>query len=93
MWAGPGSMNTSVEAHQIITNRSTALSSRKRLMSSRIVFSIDRLSIDAWTLPASMFLTYERSNAAAIGRTSRSTSEICSMCLPASSTPARWAAT
>ena len=71
MCAGPGSMNTSVDAHQIITTRSTCFSSRKRLMSSRIASSIERLSIDGSTLSASMFLTYERSNAAAIGRTSR----------------------
>ena len=75
-------MNISVEAHQIITTRSTCFSSRKRLMSARIASSIARLSTDACTLPASMFLTYVRSNAAAIGRTSRRASEICSMCLP-----------
>ena len=43
MWAGPGSMKISVEAHQIMTTRSTCLSSRKRLMSSRIASSIVRL--------------------------------------------------
>ena len=47
----------SVEAHQIITIRSTRFSSRKRLMSARIASSIERLSTDAWTLGASMFLT------------------------------------
>ena len=93
MWAGPGSMNTSVDAHQIITTRSTCFSSRKRLMSSRIASSIERLSTEGRTLSASMFLTYVRSKAAAIGRTSRRASEICSTCRPASSTPARWAAT
>ena len=40
-------MKISVEAHQIITTRSTCFSSRKRLMSSRIASSIDRLSTDA----------------------------------------------
>ena len=40
-------MNTSVEAHQIITTRSTRFSSRKRLMSARIASSIARLSTDA----------------------------------------------
>ena len=86
-------MKISVDAHQIITTRSTCFSSRKRLMSSRIASSIARLPIAPLTLSASMFLTYVRSNAAGIGRTSRSASEICSTCLPASSTPARWAAT
>ena len=62
-------------------------------MSSRIASSIDRFGIRPLTLSASMFLTYVRSNAAAIGRTSRSASEIASMWRPASSTPARWAAT
>ena len=50
-------MNTSVEAHQIITTRSICFSSRNRLMSPRIASSIARLSTDPITLPASMFLT------------------------------------
>ena len=58
-------------------------------MSSRIASSIARLLTEPRTLSASMFLTYRRSKAAGIGRTSRRASEICSTCLPASSTPAR----
>ena len=45
MCAGPGSMKISVDAAQSITSRSTCFSSRKRLMSSRIALSIERLSI------------------------------------------------
>jgi hypothetical protein len=58
-------------------------------MSSRIASSIARLPMLPLMLSASMFLTYVRSKAAGIGRTARSASEICSTCLPASSTPAR----
>ena len=57
MCAGPGSRNTSVDAHQIITTRSTCLSSRKRLMSSRMALSIERLSTVGSTLSASRFFT------------------------------------
>ena len=67
--------------------------SRNVLMSSRIDSSIARLEILPLVLSASMFLTYERSNAAGIGRMSRRASATCSMCLPPSSTPARVAAT
>ena len=52
-------------------------------MSSRIASSIARLSIVPIVLSASSRLTYARSNAACIGRTSRSASEMPSMCLPA----------
>ena len=93
MCAGPGSMKISVLAHQIITTRSTRLSSRNRLMSSRIALSMLRLLIVCIVLSASMRLTYSRSNAAGIGLTSRSASLTASMCLPPSSTPARVAAT
>ena len=55
--AGPGSMKISVDAHQIITTRSTCLSSRKRLMSSRIASSIARFDTLPLVLSASMFLT------------------------------------
>ena len=57
MCAGPGSMKISVDAAQSITTRSTCFSSRKRLMSSRIAFSIVRLSTVPITLSASMRLT------------------------------------
>ena len=69
MCAGPGSMKISVLAHHIITTRSTCFSSRKRLMSSRIALSIERLLIVCIVLSASMRFTYSRSNAAGIGRT------------------------
>ncbi len=86
-------MKISVLAAQIITTRSHCFSSRKRLMSSRIALSIARLLTVPMVLSASMRFTYSRSKAAFIGRTSRSASLICSMCLPPSSTPARVAAT
>jgi len=86
-------MNFSVEAHQIITMRSTFFSSRKRWMSSRIAFSIARLLMVPMVLSALMFFTYSRSNAAFIGRIARNVSEIASMWRGPSSTPARWAAT
>ena len=50
-------------------------------------------SVAAFVLSASMFFTYVRSNAAFIGRMSRSASAMPSMCLPDSRTPALVAAT
>ena len=83
MCAGPGSMKISVLAHQIITSRSTCFSSRNRLMSSRIASSIARLLMSPLVCSPSRLRAYLRSNAALIGRMSRSVSEIASMCLPA----------
>jgi hypothetical protein len=90
--AGPGSMKISVLAHQIMTTRSTFFSSRNALMSARIAFSMSRL-LPGFTCSPVRLRAYLRSNAAFIGRMSRSTSLMASMCLPCSSTPAREAAT
>ena len=93
MCAGPGSMKISVLAHQIITTPLHHLLLAESLDVSRIAFSMLRLLTVCIVLSASMRLTYSRSNAAGIGRTSRRASLDASMCLPPSSTPARVAAT
>ena len=62
-------------------------------MSARMPFNISRLPLTAMMCSPSRLRAYLRSNAAFIGRMSRKTSEMASMCLPCSKTPARDAAT
>ena len=76
-----------------MTTRSTFFSSRKRLMSVRIAFNMERLSMVSMVCVPSRLRAKRRSKAAFIGRMSRNASEIDSICLPCSKTPARDAAT